>query len=87
MSDYPIPKRIMVARPRWRTFRNAKWIVRPVPDMDESDDRNLVINQTYRIHCGLHTDSAHETLEVYYHSSVVEELKEKFGLRGDHEGS
>ena len=66
----PIYKRIFVMQPRPKDFRFAKWIVRPIPDFNVSEDAYLRV-ENYQ------SDYAHERPEIYYHSSEVDKLKER----------
>lgn len=66
---YPVMKRIFAAQPRKQVFKKAQWIVRPVNQIDRTEDGNLVRPAEMGF--------SHMPFELYYHCSVVQELREE----------
>lgn len=64
--DMPIVKRIFLAQPRKPKYK-AHWRPAPVPNENTSEDYMLVRP--------LDLGWAHDPFELYYHVSVVDELK------------
>lgn len=65
---YDIVKRIFLAQPRKNEYQHSTWIARPIENMNVSDGGYLPI-PTGR------GSFSHEPFEIYYHQSIVDELK------------
>jgi hypothetical protein len=71
MSDkYEIINRVFLAQPRRRQFPKCQWNARAVSNMDQSEDYNLFVPS-------IGMDASHEPYELYYHHSIVEQLREQ----------
>lgn len=64
-----VTKRLVVFQPNRRDYRWARWVTREIPNFDISADEYVARNAG--------GDLAHLQGQVYYHGSVVKEMKEK----------
>lgn len=67
---YPIIRRIFLAQPRLLEFNRAKWLARPINNINKYEPESLLRPRHIQ-------GNSHDQWQMYYHSSVVNDLRDE----------